>query len=484
MNLKTLLSLPLFLLLLCAPADAVEPELLSAEDLQEDFHALYAGLQSAHYDLFANRTKDQYDALFARTLSTLDQSMSRHDANVLFQKFTAFGKVAHARLDYDRSRYETYRENGGAILPLYLRIADGRMYVEDNRSDDRSLTPGTEILEINGESARAWLARTGEYVSADTDYITESLLEYWFNMYLWEALGPVDQFDLTVLGTDQKKRSVSIAALNTEAMQANTSEHSEYFSLDGTERAAQMLDDAVAYLRPGPFYNVEQPEQVWDNSGFVEFIDEAFATFIDAGAEQLIIDLRNNPGGDNSFSDVMVAWFADQPFKFASAFYIRSSKEAKASNQARLDANPGQTEGVSVFFGKRYEEVPFGERFEFPIPEAAPRKGERFEGAVYVLIDRHSYSNAVNVAALIQDYGFGEIMGEKTADFATTYGAMETFSLPNTGFIVGFPKAHIIRPSGDLKNDGVTPDVVLTSPIVPTKTDVVLEAALEHIAAM
>ena len=244
-----------------------------------------------------------------------------------------------------------------------------------------------------------------------------------------------------------------------------------------------MLDDTVAYLRPGPFYNFEQPDQAWDNSAFVRFIDEAFAAFIEAEAEQLVIDLRNNPGGDNSFSDVIVSWFADQPFTFASAFYIRSSKEAKASNQVRLDANPGQTEGVSVFFGRRYEEVPFGESFEFPIPEVATRTGERLTGAVYVLIDRHSNSNAVNVAAMIQDYGFGEIMGEKTADFATSYGAMETFSLPNTGFVVGFPKAHIIRPSGDLKNDGVTPDVALPSPIAPTKTDVVLEAALRHIAA-
>jgi C-terminal processing protease CtpA/Prc len=64
---------------------------------------------------------------------------------------------------------------------------------------------------------------------------------------------------------------------------------------------------------------------------------------------------------------------------------------------------------------------------------------------------------------------------------ATTYGAMETFALPRTGIVVGFPKAHIVRPSGDPVPDGVTPDVPIRSPIAPTTRDVVLDAVLEHL---
>ena len=84
---------------------------------------------------------------------------------------------------------------------------------------------------------------------------------------------------------------------------------------------------------------------------------------------------------------------------------------------------------------------------------------------------------------MIQDYGFGTIIGEKTSDMATTYGAMETFRLPNTGIVVGFPKAHIVRPSGERRSDGVTPDIAIRSPIVPTAHDAVLDRALEHIRA-
>ena len=55
------------------------------------------------------------------------------------------------------------------------------------------------------------------------------------------------------------------------------------------------------------------------------------------GVDGVVIDLRQNPGGDNSFSDPMVAWFATEPFRFASSFHVRSSVEAHASNQARID---------------------------------------------------------------------------------------------------------------------------------------------------
>ena len=84
---------------------------------------------------------------------------------------------------------------------------------------------------------------------------------------------------------------------------------------------------------------------------------------------------------------------------------------------------------------------------------------------------------------MVQDYRFGVIAGEKTSDMATTYGAMETFTLPATGISVGFPKAYIIRPSGERTSDGVTPDLPITSPIVPAKNDAVLNALVAKLRA-
>lgn len=243
-----------------------------------------------------------------------------------------------------------------------------------------------------------------------------------------------------------------------------------------------MLPGNIAYLQPGPFYGIETPENVWDPAAFHAYIDESFEMFLDEGARALIIDMRQNPGGDNSFSDHMIAWFADEPFRFASEFRVRSSMEAQASNQARIDLNPASADGVSGFYAEAYERTPYGETFEFEIPFARPRAGRRFEGPVYAIVDRYSFSNAVNVAALLQDYGFAVILGEETSDLATTYGAMETFQLEHTGLTVGFPKALIIRPSGDLSDRGVVPSVPFTAPLF-SETDDMLKDILAYIEA-
>ncbi|WP_428409633.1 S41 family peptidase [Hyphococcus sp.] len=473
-----------FLIALLPTASAGETEwseTISAEAAQADLDALYDGLRSGHYDLYAHRPKGEYDEKYAETRAALDAPLSRFELFLELQKFAAFGKVAHARIDFPSKVYADFREAGGKSFPIYLRIVGGRAYVGEDYTGLDDVTSGDEIIAIDGEPMAEWLDRTAAYISADTDYIAHSLLEFSFPMYLWVLTGERESYEVT-LSHGKKQKTVRIPARTREAQRAESENQPERFVLDSNAREAHMLSGDIAYLRPGPFYNAEDTDAIWDAAQFRAFIDGAFESFLAEGAETLVIDLRDNPGGDNSFSDLMIAWIADEKFRFASKFLIRSSDEAAASNQARLDASPGAVEGVSGLFAREYARVPRGETFEFEIPYAEPRKGERFDGDVYVLINRHSYSNAVNVAAIFQDYGWGVIAGEKTSDMATTYGAMESFTLPNAGFTVGFPKAHIIRPSGELQSDGVTPDIVIETPIVAGKDDAVLGKLLQRIS--
>ena len=104
-----------------------------------------------------------------------------------------------------------------------------------------------------------------------------------------------------------------------------------------------------------------------------------------------------------------------------------------------------------------------------------------FHGRVWVLVNQHSYSNAAVVAALMQDLGIATIVGEETADLPTTYGAVETFALPNSGAVITYPKAYMVRPSGDQSTRGVVPDFVIAPNPVGSAEDVMLETALVQI---
>ena len=480
MNIRILAALCGALLSLAASADPAKstPQHFAPETIRADFDALYDGLKASHYDLYARRDKASYDALFAKMRGGFDQPLTRGEVESRFQTFVAYGRVAHARIEPTVDAYGAFREAGGKAFPLGIRVAGGVARVAQNGSGDASIAIGDEIVSLDGKPMREWIARLGAHVSADNDYMLGTLLEGQFGAALWRERGAAARYRLVIRKADGATRNVRVAARSRAEFLAAVAQAPKQLDLSWTARESRLLDDGVAYLRPGPFYNaVEGATDMWDATAFKAFIDGAFAQFIKANARSVVIDLRDNPGGDNSFSDRMIAWFADRPWRFCGSFRVKVSQGAIDTNARRvpLEADPN---GMSHRYVAEYAKRKLGDVFTFDLPEARPREGVRFSGKVYLLINRHSYSNTANVAALAQDLGFATIVGEETSDLATTYGAMEQFALPRTGITVGFPKAYIVRISGDTTPRGVVPDVAIETPLPEASDDPVLRRAV------
>lgn len=457
------------------PADA-EPRFEPAA-LREDFGQLYRQLQEAHFDLYAYADRRRVDALHREMEAALDAPLTRLEAKVRFELFASRFRMGHTRVESPMAEWRRHLASGGRSFPLQLRIVDGRSHVAANLSGVAGPAPGDELLSIDGVPMGRWLERAERHVSAETDYLAHSLMEYDFALYHWVEAGAPASYDLVFRNGSSAPRRMRLPARTQAELDAARTAQPPVLDTGVPLRLARMLDARVAYLRPGPFYNADARTAAdqWDVSGFRSFIDGAFATFAKAGADRLIIDLRGNPGGDNLFSDVLIAWIATRPFRFASAFRIRVSETSTAANAARIARDAEAAGPISRRFAELYSGVPAGTVVDFEIPLAHPRSGGGFRGPVFVLIDRQSYSNAVAVAATIQDYRFGTVCGEETADLATTYGAMEQFRLRHTGLMVGYPKARIIRPNGDLRARGVTPDFPIRTPIVQGPEDSVLQ---------
>jgi C-terminal processing protease CtpA/Prc len=456
---------------------------INPADVRADFQALYTTLQQAHFDLYARVSKEEYDRLYTKMLGDITAPASQADTAVRFQRFVAFGKVAHARIDTNYRAFDRYLAAGGKAFPLLIRVVDGKTFVTENRSGVAELHRGDQIIALDGQKIDQWLVCAGRDLSADTPYLSHALMELDFPMLIWLELGSVDSFKITVRQKNGGQVDVALPARTAEEMKASASLQPAILQRDANARIARMLEGGIAYLQPGPFYNnAPDATNEYDNSAFRAFIDAAFQGFLKAGATSLLIDLRDNPGGDSSFSDLMVRWFADRPFMFNSAFRIKVSQAAIASNAARVALAPDDKDSISAKYAAAYTKAKPGEVITIAEPPTAPGPEPRFKGRVYVLVNRNSYSNTVAVAATVQDFHFGTVIGEETADLATTYGAMETFELPKTGLKVGFPKANIIRPNGDLTPRGVVPDITIKTPIVEGPEDPVLQAAIKIVS--
>jgi hypothetical protein len=382
---RTLLGFAIFaaLLPLARQLPAAERKFTPAE-LRADFTAMYNGLQSAAFDLFAFTPKAALDRAFREFLAEFDKPLTLFQAQVRFEEFAALVRMGHARVDFPFAVWKQHLENGGKAFPVNIRVMDGKTVVAQNHSGIEAIARGDEIIQMNGSKMAQWLKRTTRHVSAETPYMAHSLMEYDFPMYLWVESGEPRAFNLLLRNAECKTRKVRLPGRTGAEMKAFAAAQPPALSLEKPMREAKILADNVGYLRPGPFYNAEAKTgaEQWDVSSFRNFIDDAFTKFNVAQVERLIIDLRGNPGGDNLFSDVMVAWFAEKPFRFYSDFKVRVSPESIQANADRLQNDAAAAGPVSRQYAELYARAKPGEIVEFDMPLVQPRQDTRFQGSL------------------------------------------------------------------------------------------------------
>jgi hypothetical protein len=467
-------------LLTCCYSQSRKPERkmkFSASELKEDLKYLYSTLQAAHYNLFVYTDKAVFDRQFAKLNSEINDSLGILEAFKLFQRFASQSEIGHCRINFSTffSQYNQYLNNAGLVFPMEVLIVDGRLIISNNYSGRQDIKIGDEIVGINGSSSEQVLQRMLQYVSGEGNYIKYSVIEsFSFPGMYWLANGRHPSFTIKLKQKNGRKIDVKVNALTDATIQKSKQRAKPLIEL---KREIRFIGD-IAYLFPGPFYNMSGGND-FSNAAVVRFLDSSFTEIRKRGSKALLVDLRNNPGGDNSFSDPLVAFFANKPFRFCSAFYLKTSDVLKDFWNSELPKSFGAQLPPEI---KKMQQAivsnPSGTTFEYPIMLYPPRIDSlRFDGSVYALVNRRSYSNATTTAALIQDYGFGKLVGEETSDLPTSYASVANFRLPNTGLIVDYPKGYFIRPSGDTSKQGVIPDHLIKIDRLSDQ-DQILEAAL------
>ena len=253
----------------------------------------------------------------------------------------------------------------------------------------------------------------------------------------------------------------------------------ELFSSNEADREFRFIEE-VAYLRPGVFYNISSGTdsvskyEIHKRDNFNAFIDSAFIEISKRNTQDLIIDIRGNDGGSDAFSNYLMAYFADKPFKIASKISMKTSQVTKDYWKDFEDHEASEMK-------EQIMTLENGTYFDLDIKVTKPRNDSlHYKGKVYLLIDRFSFSMAAAVASIFQDYSFGVIIGEETAQCPSSCTSMHDFLLPNTKIKTHYPKAFGIRPNGDTTSHGVIPDFVVKQDI-NSDDDQVLEYTLEGI---
>jgi len=433
----------------------------SKQAVLSDLETLRNQLQAAHFQIFTYTTPEQFDSAYHHARESVrGDSLTLLTTTSLFQGLVSVVNNGHTEIDFPAGPYREYAMNGGTVFPLELAFEEDRALVRKNWSGNEAVSLGAELVSINGQPIASILDQIYPLVSAERNYFKLAKIEVIsFPRLYWQAFGEQAEFTIQ-LKTAQHTKTLSLPAIPLIAD----------FEMKRNEVLNAHLElkflDEVALLNPGNFAGNEEDYQA--------FIDSAFRTINQASAKTLIIDLRNNAGGDNSFSDYLVSYFATKPFHWASQFELRTSQLLKEHTRTNYDTTEAYFRAILDHEN--------GRQYSFSFEAYQPvHANKRYTGKVYVLVNRQTHSQAAVTAAQIQDYGFGKIVGEETAEYPNLLASQFHFQLPNTGINVKIAKGKITRVSGITAPQGVIPDLLLQDHLLDEE-DEILQGLIQHLS--
>lgn len=453
-SMKSLYIFSIFLFVLFSQQSLAQQsaKYFGENEIIEDLDYLYESLKDAHYNLYAYTSKEKFSKNYQNIKNSITKdSITLLQATTIFQKVISAVNNGHTEIDFPGSSYATYAYSTGTIFPLEIAFENNKNLIRKNFSNNPDIKIGSELISINGVLMKDILTEIYPQVSAERIYFKNAKIEmYSFPRYYWQVFGKQDNFEIEIRSNKTVKK-YSIKAVN--------------LIEDFEKKRTEVLNAKMklkffknsAYLNPGHFNGNETKYQ--------KFIDSAFVKINEKQSKNLIIDLRNNNGGNNSFSDYLVSYFADNSFKWNSKLSIKSSKFLKEHTRKHSDT-------TDTYF-KKILSYKNGAIYDIHSDNYQPQKiSKRFIGKVYVLVNRQSHSMSAVTAAQIQDYKFGCIVGEETGDYPSLYASQFQYPLPNTKIIVKVSKGQIIRVNGSKKQEGVIPDIIIKDHLLDEKDEI------------
>lgn len=421
-NRRWVVSFAFLLVFMSSPLAAT----LSAAQLQEDFTFLKKSIARVHPDLSYSADLQKLDLAYKNVQERLQQPLTRDEAWRVLATLNPVFSDAHMQVsmgDFDADA-AAHVKSGGGFFPYEVHVdTKGGLFIRAEMGGAATALAGKRIDAINGVPAREVTATLLSLSPGDTAALRANLLSgRWWRFY-WKAYGTPARFDLTVAGKPVSRP----AATRLPYVSSQDADFNQAYRFE-------MLSPRVALLTVNTF-------QWPDKKLFYAFTEKVFARLRESKASALVIDVRDNTGGDDDmWREGLLRYIADKPYQHASGYRKMVIEGRSSATQKVGDI----IDGNDVSWTQPELEHPL-----------------HFGGKVYVVVGRTTYSSAVLFSNVMQDFKFGTLVGEDGYARARQSGGIQHVVLPNTKLELIVPRFILDRPSGARSPELVRPDVVL-----------------------
>ncbi|MDQ0109688.1 hypothetical protein J2T02_004832 [Chitinophaga terrae (ex Kim and Jung 2007)] len=453
---------PGVLLALLFPGYIAAAQQLSKSSLLEDFSVFQSVFEQANAGLYKYHSKQEVDSAFAAgRLQINDQTGYRDFYNIVW-KIVDFTGSCHNQLDYPDA-VDSVLNRKKIFFPLPLRYLSGKLYTGMALGN---IPLGKEIVSVNGVAAPEFAKAVSRYVSTDGHNETGKyafLKTNWTPAYIYRAYGEQDSF-LVVIKDNGLVRNETLAAVTYKEYIKNYRQRfiTEQEKKGKEDYMFRYLDDIKTGVLTVSTFAVGGPESE-GHKQYAKFLDSVFTVLQEQNVPDLIVDVRENGGGNDPNDLLLYSYLTRRRFRENTVaftlfntvplkeFYVEEEEDEIKDLEKTLKEENNIERNGKYYLNKR-----FNKKWR-PNPKA-------FKGQVYLLVSPFVASAGSLFASMVKSDKRPVVIGQETLGgyYGHTGHTPVTYRLPHTGLLLTFSIVDLrqdVRKLRDEKwGDGIMPD--------------------------
>ncbi|OJJ20420.1 hypothetical protein BKI52_18350 [marine bacterium AO1-C] len=404
--------------------------------LLEDLKVFRAVMEEIHPGLYFYRSKDEINRDLAQIADSLKPQTSELDFYRQIIRFISKIGCGHTWADPEKTLDNVlWKET--KQFPLKIRLIKGKMYcLETYTLQNKGIQLGDEILRINGYSSHTLVKQMMPYTVGDGTIVSGRmrLIENLFGFFYGLIYGQTNSFTVDYINAQGVQATTTLVGLSVAELKKIKQDLKN--KLDDSPRNLHLQfypKQGTAHLKIKGFFDWEVDSK---EVSFEKALKKAFEKIAAAKTKYLILDLRNNGGGEGKLGLQTLTYLMNQPFiQFKEAFVKAINPKSRSYTDITDDLIKELTE-VTKKKGDHHF-VLTNTVSDKPVQPRQPN----FAGKIYVLTDGNTFSTAADVAAILFAQRKATFIGEEMG--GSYYGNSSDFfvfaTLPHSKVKVRIP---------------------------------------------
>ena len=348
------------------------------------------------------------------------------------------------------------------IYPIYIMFDTKDSGYLLAVEDDYKEALGKRITMVNGNPISDLMARGQKLISGDNEIFKNSQLSQQLQLKdFWEMCGYYDD-EIVLIFEDNTSVTIPASTGKGLGIEQLDMVFDSPTVLKEVPFCYEVFDSlSICYLQFNMCYDSLNYSQLGQR--FDDFVEEMMAEIEDKSIQTLVVDVRNNGGGNSGLCDLLLSYLTDYDKMKNMGCKVRMSELLlkHQPNLSGLELNDGTKPDFGYMFD--YWEI----KRENPEEAASAHRinhdpDKIFKGNVIFISGRSTFSSAGLLLTLARDNNIGTIIGETSGHRPSHYGDVLRFNLPNTDTNATVSCRYFTRPDKKLNSEiELVPDVVL-----------------------